>query len=64
MIISGELEDSSTVTVGCSVGQLTYSVERKPLPAGANGQKRPINLDPMGYMVEEASDDDDSEMRE
>jgi hypothetical protein len=71
MIIAGSLPDSSTVTVGydAAAGGLSYSVEAKPLPAGATtprGGKRPINLDPMGYMVDEPSDDDDDddEMRD
>jgi hypothetical protein len=69
MIISGELEDSTTVTCDYSgiTGTLAYSSEPKPVLPGAatprsNG-KRPINLEPMGYTVEDPDDDDD-EMRE
>ncbi|GBG00245.1 chaperone [Raphidocelis subcapitata] len=70
MIIAGTLPDSSTVTVGydAAAGGLTYGVEAKPLPAGGaepRAGKRPINLDPMGYMVDEpSSDEDDEEMRD
>jgi hypothetical protein len=63
MIIAGELEDSSTVTVGydAAAGHMTYAVEAKMMPAGATtprgGGKRPINLGP--YMVDEPDSDDD-----
>lgn len=44
-------------------GKLTYAIEAKPLPAGANGLKRPINtMDPVfggSYSVDEPSDDDE-----
>jgi hypothetical protein len=70
MIIGGELEDSSTVTVGYdpAAGRMTYAVEAKMMPAGATtprGGKRPINLGP--YMVDEPNsddDDDDADMRD
>ncbi|KAI8463666.1 MAG: P-loop containing nucleoside triphosphate hydrolase protein [Monoraphidium minutum] len=67
MIISGELQDNSSVTADYdpASGRLTYSSEPKPLPAGGaaprGGGKRPLNLDPMGYMVEGGSDDDDDD---
>ena len=56
MIISGELQDNSIVTCDydAAVGALSYASEAKPLPAGGatpRAGKRPINLDPMGYMV-------------
>ena len=65
MIVGGELADNSDVTADydAATNKLTYSVAAKPAPAGGwAGLKRPINnADPMGYTVDEASDDEDEE---
>jgi ATP-dependent Clp protease ATP-binding subunit ClpB len=68
MIIGGQLPDSSTVTADADPmsGPLTYSVEAKPLPAGATANGGLVGqlkrqLEPFGSAGLDEDEDDDME---